>query len=115
MRVLLDEDLPIRLRLHFPKEVNVETVEYRGWKGYENGELLRAVEGHFDVFVTMNDNLPYQQDLQQFDLAVAILRARSKRLEDLLNLMPELVRRLPELRAGEAVRIHPPKAGECTG
>ena len=109
MRVLLDEDLPIRLRLHFPEGVNVETVEYRGWKGRKNGALLRAAEGDFDVLVTMDNNLPDQQNLQQFDLLVAILRARSKSLKDLLDLMPELERRLPELRPGEAVRIYPPK------
>ena len=109
MRVLLDEDLPIRLRFHFPERVNVETVEYRGWKGHKNDALLRAAEDHFDVFLTMDDNLPDQQDLQQFDLAVAILRARSKSLKDLLDLMPELVRRLPELRVGTAMRIYPPE------
>jgi len=106
---LLDEDLPIRLRLHFAETVSVETVEHRGWKGQKNGELLRAAEGHFDVFVTMDDNLPDQQHLQQFDLAVAILRARSKSLRDLLELMPELERRLPKLQPGEAVRIYPPE------
>lgn len=47
MRVLLDEDVPIRLRLNFPEGVDVETVEYRGWKGYQNGDLLRAAEAHF--------------------------------------------------------------------
>ena len=107
MRVLLDEDLPIRLRLHFAEAENVETVEYRGWKGLKNGALLRAAEGHFDVFVTMDDNLPDQQHLQQFDLAVAILRARSKSLKDLLDLVPELEARLPDLQTGEAVRIYP--------
>jgi predicted nuclease of predicted toxin-antitoxin system len=64
--VLLDEDLPIRLRLHFPQTTKVETVKYRGWKGYKNGELLRAAEDHFDVFVTMDDHLPDQQALQHF-------------------------------------------------
>ena len=71
------------------------------------GALLRAAEGHFDVFVTMDDNLPDQQHLQQFDLAVAILRARSKSLKDLLDLVPELEARLPDLQTGEAVRIYP--------
>ena len=108
MRVLLDEDLPIRLRLYFSKGINVETVDYRGWKGLKNGTLLRAAEDHFDVFVTMDDNLPNQQYLQQFGLAVAILRARSKSLKDLLDLIPELERRLPELQPGEAVRIYSP-------
>ena len=47
MRVLLDEDLPIQLRLHFAEAAKVETVEYRGWKGQKNGAVLRAAEGHF--------------------------------------------------------------------
>lgn len=84
MRVLLDEDLPIRLRLHFPNEIIVQTVEYRGWKGLKNGALLGAAEADFDVLLTMDDNLPEQQRLQQFDVGVVALRARSKRLRDLL-------------------------------
>jgi hypothetical protein len=52
--VLLDEDLPIRLRSHFPQGVHVETVDYRGWKGRKNGELLSAAEGEFDVLVTID-------------------------------------------------------------
>ena len=109
LRVLLDEDVPVRLRLHFHEEMSVETVAYRGWKGVENGALLRAAQEHYDVLVTMDNNLPDQQHIQQFDLAVAILRARSKSLKDLLELMPELERTLPELRPGQAVRIYPPK------
>ena len=72
MRVLLDEDIPIRLRLYFQMEVEVETVEYRGWKGLKNGALLRAAQEHFDVLVTIDNNLPDQQPLQQFDIGVAI-------------------------------------------
>ena len=109
MRVLLDEDVPVRLRLHFQEDVNVEAVEYRGWKGLENGALLRAAQEHFDVLVTMDDKLPNQQPLEQLDLAVAILRAPSKSLADLRELMPELERALPELQPGQAVRIYPPK------
>ena len=58
MRVLLDEDVPTRLRLYFGEAVDVETVEYRGWKGLKNGELLRAAQEHFDVLVTMDNHLP---------------------------------------------------------
>jgi hypothetical protein len=72
----------LRARERLPEGASVETVEYRGWKGYKNGALLRIAEGHFEVLVTMDDNLPDQQDLQQFGLAVAILRARSKEGEE---------------------------------
>ncbi len=107
MQVLLDEDIPIRLRLYF-QTVEVETVEYRGWKGLKNGTLLRTAQEHFDVLVTMDNNLPDQQPLQQFDIGVAILRAPSKTLEDLAALVPELERLITKIRPGNAVRIYPP-------
>ena len=103
MKVLLDEDLPVRLRLYF--RTRVETVEFRGWKGLKNGSLLRAAEGHFDVFVT--NNLPEQQPLRQFNIAVAILRAPSKRLQDLAPLIPELEQLIAGIQPGTAIRLHP--------
>ena len=107
MRVLLDEDIPIRLRLYFQTEVDVETVEYRGWKGLKNGALLRTAQEHFDVLVTMDNNLPNQQPLRQFDIGVAILRAPSKTLEDLAALVPELERLIAKIRPINAMRIYP--------
>ena len=107
MRVLLDEDIPIRLRRYFKSEVEVETVEYRGWKGLKNGALLRAAQEYFDVFVTMDDSLPDQQFLPQFELGVVILRASSKTLEGLVAMVPELERLMPEIRPGQALRIYP--------
>ena len=105
MRVLLDEDIPIRLRHHFPDGFEVETVEYRGWKGLKNGDLLRAAQHHFDVFVTTDNNLPDQQPIQHFDLAVVILRARSKSLDHLAQLLPQLQAILGSLRPGDCVRV----------
>ena len=109
MRVLLDEDVPTRLRLHFGEAVDVETVEYRGWKGLKNGALLRAAQEHFDVLVTMDNHLPEQQSLQQFDLAVVVLRARNKSLTELQKLLPELERMLDSLQLGQAVWIYSPE------
>lgn len=109
MRILLDEDVPTRLRLHFGEAADVETVEYRGWKGLKNGALLRAAQEHFDVLVTMDNHLPEQQPLQQFDLAVVILRARNKSLTELQKLMPELERMLDSLQSGQVRRIYSPE------
>ena len=109
MRVLLDEDIPIRLRLHFVENIEVETVEYRGWKGLKNGALLRAAQHHFDLFVTTDNHLPDQQPLGRFDLAVVILRPRSKKFTDLLQLLPQLESTLDSVRPGEYMRIYPPE------
>lgn len=89
MRVLIDEDLDVRLRHAFREGVEAETVPYRSWKGLDNGELLRTAQTEYDVFVTMDTNLAHQQNIGQFDIAVFVLRARSKRLPDLEALMPE--------------------------
>ena len=104
--MLLDEDVPVRLRLYF-QTAQVETVEYRGWKGLKNGELLRAAQEHFDVLVTMDNSLPEQQALQQFNISVAVLRSRAKTLEELAGLIPKLERLIPDLLPGQAVRICP--------
>ena len=109
VRLLLDEDIDLAFRFHFGENVQVETVQYRGWKGLRNGDLLRAAEREYDAFVTMDDNLPDQQNLASFDLAVLILRARSKRLDDLVELVPALQAALVDLKPGRALRIHPPK------
>lgn len=55
----------------------------------------------------MDDNLPYQQPVRQFDLAVAVLRASSETLDDLIEVLPELERLLPKIRPGQAVRVFP--------
>lgn len=54
MRVLLDENLPYRLRQLFENPIEVVTVGYRGWKGKRNGELLSIVSTEFDAFITMD-------------------------------------------------------------
>ncbi|HEX7051140.1 MAG TPA: hypothetical protein VF188_13110 [Longimicrobiales bacterium] len=107
-RVLLDEDVDVRFRLKLGPRVEVETVVFRGWKGMKNGELLRAAAEHFDVFVTLDGNLPYQQNLGEHDLAVVVLRPRSQALEHLEELVPGLERVLPTLSSGDVVEIRPP-------
>ncbi len=69
MRVLLDESLPRRLK-HELAEHEVKTVPEVGWAGKKNGELLRFAEPDYDVFVTMDRQLPFQQNLAALDLCV---------------------------------------------
>ena len=73
MRVLLDEDLPHKLRLAILRH-NVSTVAYVGWSGLKNGELLRvAEEAGFEVFLTADKKLSYQQNLTGRALAMVVL------------------------------------------
>ncbi len=91
MRVLLDEDLPIGLARHLqPHEVR--HVAELGWKGKSNGDLLRdAVAERFDVLLTGDAHMPFQQDLGQHDIAVVQVRVERLVLRRLITLAPQLV------------------------
>jgi predicted nuclease of predicted toxin-antitoxin system len=102
MRVLLDESLPRRLKSELP-EHEVSTVPEAGWAGSKNGELLRLAEPAFDVFVTMDQHLPEQQNLSGVKLCVVILRARSSALQDLLPLAGSLRSVVAEAKPGSVV------------
>jgi hypothetical protein len=70
---------------------DVKTAPEMGWAGKRNGELLALGEQQFDVFLTADRNLSYQQDVSSFDIAVEVLAARSNRLDDLRPLVPRLL------------------------
>jgi predicted nuclease of predicted toxin-antitoxin system len=73
MRIVLDENLPRPLKDAFPEQHFVVTVQELGLAGVSNGELLRMLEGQFDVFVTADKNLRYQQNLAGRSLAIVEL------------------------------------------
>lgn len=72
MRVLLDECCPKPL-LKALSPLEVHTVEMAGLKGFKNGELLKAAEGRFEVLVTADKNLRYQQNLKGRTIAIVEL------------------------------------------
>lgn len=89
-RVLLDECVPRRLRREPPGH-DVDTVPDVGWASRRNGDLRRAMlDADFEVFVTMDRNLAYQQNVAEAGVAVVVVRARTNRLRDLLPLAPAL-------------------------
>ena len=99
MKLLLDECIERRfvreLTEHF-----VRTVPQMGWATIKNGRLLWPAEAEFDMFVTVDRNLSFQQNLPKFAIAVAVLRARSNRIENLRQLAPRLLAALPEMKPG---------------
>ena len=87
MKVLLDECIDWR----FARDItdhDVSTVRQMGWAGVKNGELLALATGQFDIFVTLDSNLPYQQRLDRIEIAIIILRPKSSRLSDVRLLTP---------------------------
>jgi hypothetical protein len=85
---------------------DVKTAPEMGWASKRNGELLALAVSRFDVFLTADRNLSYQQDVAAFDVAVLVLVARGNRLDDVRPLVPRLLEVLPtaERRAVTIVR-----------
>lgn len=105
LRVLLDESVPHDLLLHLTG-FEVATVQSLGWSGMKNGVLLRtAREAGFQVLVTVDRRLEYQQNILKSGLALVVLQARSTRMPDLLPLIPALSAALIDTRAGEVVHV----------
>ena len=103
MRILLDECVDWRL-LRDLAGLDVKTVRQMGWTETKNGALLTLAATHFDVFVTVDKNLSFQQNIDALPFAVVVLSGRSSRLKDLRTLIPELRQILACLRPGE-VRV----------
>ena len=104
MRILLDESLPRRLVGELAGHT-ASTVTDSGWSGLENGELLRAAAPGFDVFLTADQNLEYQQNLSKLPLAVVVLIARDNTLDTLRPLLPGLLELLDRLEPRTLARV----------
>jgi hypothetical protein len=90
VRVLLDECVDWRLARDIVGH-DVKTARQMGWTAIKNGALLSLASEHFDVFVTVDRNLSFQQNLDIFAIAVVVLQARTNRLADLRILVPNLL------------------------
>lgn len=106
MKLLLDECLDWRLRRDLPGH-DVKTAQEMGWAGIKNGRLLALAQGSFEVFITGDRNLSFQQNLPRFSLAVVVLKAESIRLVHTQPLMPKLLALLPSLQPGQIIIIAP--------
>lgn len=100
----MDECLDRRLAKHI---VGLEemTVPQMGWAGIKNGDLLTLAQDQFDVFVPVDRNFFFQQNLQHFNISVMILQAATKRLNDLQPLVPKLLSVLPTVPKGQVRRL----------
>ena len=104
MRVLLDENLPRKLKWRI-EATEALTVPERGWSGTGNGELVRRAAEEFDVFLTMDRGLEYQQNLSGVQLSIVLLSAPSNDYDDLLPLVPEINEALQRVEPGEVTEV----------
>ena len=104
MRVLLDECVPRALRDELPGH-HVRTVAESGWAGVKNGELLRLAANSFDVLLTVDRNLEYQQNFVGAALAVIVVHAPSNDVAVLKPLRPEVLRAIPGAARGKVTNV----------
>jgi hypothetical protein len=105
MRILIDECIDERFRNSLPGH-DCQTARYAGFAGLKNGDLLDAAEkAKFDVFLTADQGIEYQQNLTARKLAIIIFHAKSNRLKDLLPLVPACLAHMKSIQPGQMVTI----------
>jgi len=102
--VLLDECVPRRLRRELSGH-DVRTVTEMGWSGIKNGPLLRGAAQGFDVFLTVDQGVQYQQNLSGLHLAIIVMVAATNDIDDLRPLMPQVREALEKSSSGSIVRV----------
>ena len=105
MKILLDECTPRVVKRRLPG-YEVNTVPEMGWAGTKNGALLALAEAQFDVFVTTDQNLRYQQNLAGRKLAIIVLPSNQVPIVEAV--MPQLETALATIKAGDLVEIAMP-------
>lgn len=106
MKILLDESLPRKLKKLFESGHEVWTVRDKGWLGQKNGVLVKLLtEENFDLFVTVDRNLRYQQNIERLSFTIVVLCATNNRLETLSALIPKLFQRLEQGNLQNVIEI----------
>jgi len=105
MRVLLDECLPKKLKLELCEKHEVFTVPEMGWAGKKNGELLKLAAVKFDVFLTVDQNLTYQQNLEEAQIGVIVLVTKNNRFESFQRLIPKIQKLLQQETIKDIIRV----------
>lgn len=104
MRVILDECLPRKLGLLLTGH-DVTTVQRAGWAGIVNGKLLALIAGHYDAFITADQNLSAQQNTSTLPFSIIVLRSPTNQLPDLQPLVPQILAVLGKLRPGQVTVV----------
>lgn len=104
MNIILDENIPKYLK-SILSEYEVSTVQEQGWSGMSNGDLLSIIEDSFEVFITADKNLKYQQNL--INRKVAIIQLYTNRLLLLKNIEGKILQELSRIKPGQYIEIFP--------
>ena len=111
MRILFDHCVPKPLKRHL-KGHAIRTAYEMGWDRLKNGRLLDAAQVEFDVLLTVDQNIPQQQNLQERSIALVVMMADDNKVETLLPLVPELLLLLPTTQGGQIYSVEKTVASE---
>lgn len=103
-RILLDENLPRKLRRELPAFA-VRTVQEEGWTSFRNGDLLSRAQNSFEVLLTGDRRLQFQQNIAQFTIGVVVIVTYNLRLRTILKAIEQIRGALAEVRSGEVISI----------
>ena len=91
IRLLLDENLPKKLKYRFGEDYHVSTVSEEGWSSFKNGDLLQLMhQTGIHYFITGDKNLSYQQNYLQWNVQLIVLNARNNQYETLLPFVEKI-------------------------
>jgi len=108
MRILIDECLPVALKGKLTAMGHeCQAVRYAGFGSKKNGELLTLAEGLWDVLLTSDRNIKYQQNITGRSVSILILCVKSNRMKDLLPLMPACAQAILSIQPGQVVEVGP--------
>lgn len=106
MKILLDECLPRALKSNLSVEGHeCTTVPEAGFAGSTNGELLKLAETSFEVFITLDKGIQYQQNLAGSKIAVLLIRAKSSRIADILPHISDCLVALRSIKPGQVIQV----------
>jgi predicted nuclease of predicted toxin-antitoxin system len=108
MKFLLDECLPRRL-VRDLNRYSVTTVSRQGWSGVTDTELLKLAGAEFDILITMDSNLVFQQNMKLSDLRIIVLRAFNSRYETLQILVPDILNAIEKIQPGQIIAVGSPE------
>jgi len=90
-KVLLDENLPLKLKYRLQDVCEIYTVNDKGWNALENGDLINAMQSDgFDYLLTSDKNLQYQQNLAKYSMSFIVLNVPNNNYETILPLVPKI-------------------------
>ncbi len=102
MKIIIDECVPRIVKKRLPQR-EIKTVQEMGWAGVKNGELLELVESEFEIFITSDKNLRYQQNLQNRKTAILLLP--SNQVPVVVDLLPRIDEELERIKSGDFVEL----------